>query len=1088
MNLTTTQHISVDLIGNRYKTATVKQNDLATRYINVAITLNGQAYPLSNDVTCYLRFMPPNGGQPQLQSCRVETDGTVTFEVASSMVTTVGKARANIDIKQTNPADPATQQLLSTVVFYIMILPSAYGDDVLVASDELSPLEQLIQEAEAGCNNAIQTMEVYKENGKYYSEDAYESAKEAEAWAHGDSFIETETYVSEGSATHTLEYIPYSITSVEVNGEPISDYTLVNKTITFTTAPALGVGVKIVYVIDTSEDNAKYYKELANASANIASSSATNAMDSAEKSAASATESTAYAIGGNYYKVDDFVGDGTTSTFALSETPMSILSVKIDGETIQPNQYTASGSNLVFYSIVPDDGAKIKVIFSKNVSNSSKYYSEQSQRYKTEASHSAIESDAYARGGYFNTSQIFFGDGSTTTFTLDNTPDDIYDITIDGTAVSDYTVSGKVITFTTAPDEYSMIQVSYSADMTNDNAKYYKEQIVNYINGIYRYVGQVNTYADLPSSGQANGDVYDILTDDPTHGIIAGDNVAWNGTSWDKLAGAIAVMVGATATTNGAKGLVPTPMIADRNKFLRGDGTWAEAVVSDMRGATSSADGAHGLVPAPTAIDYQKYLRGDGTWARMYGGLVISAADYQALVAADQDDPNETYFIYDEGSLPDGSSYMQKGLDRVTAGKRNGTTLGFYATAEGGGVVASGDYAHAEGEETSATGHGAHSEGTISSASGHSSHAEGRGTKASSYAQHVEGRYNVEDVSDTYAHITGGGSDGDHRKNIHTLDWNGNAVYEGDVSGKDANNNVISLRGLKSDIQDVYEAMGKNGAKNLIPFPYDGGGVGTHTVNGISFIVNPSGSISISGTATADAEFTLAGWLEDILEDEKDYIVSAEGINGSLSTYYLSIEKINRNMEVTSTVDVINDEVQFTASAYKMDCILKVKSGQTISSVTIYPMIRFASDTDDTYQPYAMTNKQLTDNLSGKANTATTLAGYGITNAYTKTEVDTALSNKAGALVTQNFSNTSELTVAANNYDAISVDITKQGYTPIAIVKIWAMPQGILPIGGFYIYNNNGTDYAVVRYINPTSSSQSCSKRSLEFTILYVKN
>jgi hypothetical protein len=35
--------------------------------------------------------------------------------------------------------------------------------------------------------------------------------------------------------------------------------------------------------------------------------------------------------------------------------------------------------------------------------------------------------------------------------------------------------------------------------------------------------------------------------------------------------------------------------------------------------------------------------------------------------------------------------------------------------------------------------------------------------------------------------------------------------------------------------------------------------------------------------------------------------------------------------------------------------------------------------------------------LAGKANTATTLAGYGITDAYTDTEVDTALSAKADA-------------------------------------------------------------------------------------------
>ena len=37
--------------------------------------------------------------------------------------------------------------------------------------------------------------------------------------------------------------------------------------------------------------------------------------------------------------------------------------------------------------------------------------------------------------------------------------------------------------------------------------------------------------------------------------------------------------------------------------------------------------------------------------------------------------------------------------------------------------------------------------------------------------------------------------------------------------------------------------------------------------------------------------------------------------------------------------------------------------------------------------------------LSGKADNATTISGYGITDAYTKTEVDTALSGKQATLV-----------------------------------------------------------------------------------------
>jgi hypothetical protein len=35
-------------------------------------------------------------------------------------------------------------------------------------------------------------------------------------------------------------------------------------------------------------------------------------------------------------------------------------------------------------------------------------------------------------------------------------------------------------------------------------------------------------------------------------------------------------MQGATADSNGAAGIVPTPLAGDQNKFLRGDATWTE--------------------------------------------------------------------------------------------------------------------------------------------------------------------------------------------------------------------------------------------------------------------------------------------------------------------------------------------------------------------------------------------------------------------------------------------------------------------------------------------------------------------------------
>lgn len=53
------------------------------------------------------------------------------------------------------------------------------------------------------------------------------------------------------------------------------------------------------------------------------------------------------------------------------------------------------------------------------------------------------------------------------------------------------------------------------------------------VSGMYKYKGSVATAANLPSSGQSVGDVYNIEASSTYGG--AGMNVAWNGTEWDPL-------------------------------------------------------------------------------------------------------------------------------------------------------------------------------------------------------------------------------------------------------------------------------------------------------------------------------------------------------------------------------------------------------------------------------------------------------------------------------------------------------------------------------------------------------------------------
>ena len=59
------------------------------------------------------------------------------------------------------------------------------------------------------------------------------------------------------------------------------------------------------------------------------------------------------------------------------------------------------------------------------------------------------------------------------------------------------------------------------------------------ISSMYKYKGSVDSYANLPTSGQTIGDSYNVKNADSSHGIKKGDNVVWTGTEWDVLSGTV---------------------------------------------------------------------------------------------------------------------------------------------------------------------------------------------------------------------------------------------------------------------------------------------------------------------------------------------------------------------------------------------------------------------------------------------------------------------------------------------------------------------------------------------------------------------
>ena len=220
------------------------------------------------------------------------------------------------------------------------------------------------------------------------------------------------------------------------------------------------------------------------------------------------------------------------------------------------------------------------------------------------------------------------------------------------------------------------------------------------------------------------------------------------------------------------------------NNIAIGQWSIAEGSNTVAKGRTSHAEGAYSK-----ALNDGTHVEGYGTEAT--GFWSHAEGEYTKVTS---------YASHAEGSytkMPDGST-------------RYTTASGYASHAEGGGCHTTGTAAHAEGIGTTANGRCAHVEGVYTIASGK--------------CQHVEGNSNIEDTADEFIHIVGNGTSTTDRSNAHTLDWNGNAWFSGDVyihstSGKNkdegskklateeyVNNNIVNYTAIT--IAEIDEICG----------------------------------------------------------------------------------------------------------------------------------------------------------------------------------------------------------------------------------------------------------------------------------------
>lgn len=339
--------------------------------------------------------------------------------------------------------------------------------------------------------------------------------------------------------------------------------------------------------------------------------------------------------------------------------------------------------------------------------------------------------------------------------------------------------------------------------------------------------------------------------------------------------------------------------------------------------------------------------------------------------------------------------------------------------AEGDRSEAHGYGSHAEGVRTVANDYASHAEGCETEANTQYSHAEGLGTIAGSQHQHVQGKYNVEDISHKYAFIIGNGTSKSARSNAIAIDWVGN-IYIGNATtginittltptssysstGTSPVNGIAVSKALQTldsaqvggdgeYIQSVSQTDGKisataqtmdtepissstkaitsdgvyesqqtqeveigvianAGAKNLLNITSS-----TQTVNGVDFTINTDGTVTANGTAgSGGATCILASSTNSVIQPG-NYLLSG-CTNGSSTTYDL---RFNQNGNKVN----YNDDTTLTITDAPWNCEILIQAGQTVTNLTFKPMIRYAEIVDDTYAPYAPTNRQIYETIS----------------------------------------------------------------------------------------------------------------------------
>ena len=194
------------------------------------------------------------------------------------------------------------------------------------------------------------------------------------------------------------------------------------------------------------------------------------------------------------------------------------------------------------------------------------------------------------------------------------------------------------------------------------------------------------------------------------------------------------------------------------------------------------------------------------------------------------------------------------------------------------------------------------------------------------------------------------------------------------TTSQNAVQNKVVTGELNSVKETLTNQINVNGAKNFLPKATP------ENFNGVNYAVDDDGVVTVTGTASPtankDIDFTVP--------ETGTYFLSGCPANGGSSSYMMWINNKTTGSS-TGYEDTGSGVVCNLSKGVTYTCKIRINNAYAISgSLKFYPMIRLASDPDGTYEPYAMTNRQLTTEAQNLLNQVNGVYMYDFTRSWIK--------------------------------------------------------------------------------------------------------